>query len=1195
MRKNIPFLSACLHLSVLCLVLLALPAHAQPPTDSLNGKTIHLYVESDNFNAFYFQNGELPFKQDSKYNYSITLSGIGLYIQDFFFTSNGTAPDAEHFKWKFGKNGLNASDEGRYKVSDFAGKKEIWIVVDPSGPVTAPPILMFEAPKTVNILNPWPTTAPKILAGTKTRAMTTTPGRCGWFTSLILDTAMTRIHFAEVNDADNYGKGGFGSTGDYDLAPEFAAKGPNLWLNTESNTWTPAWPNLDGECQYMMAATVRDFSKDHPDFEFPGLTGDFLLKGMVQPAIGPGRKPVRSAKATTPPVTFDTFDTWWQTDTVNANPKLRSYESCVDIPMSKSSDGLWEYDSYRDSPTDHSFFPVEGTANRFAETMASCYVKPPPDTTSWVTNGPLRNGNFCMESHATFIYQKGQRFAFRGDDDVWVFIDDKLAVDLGGVHTPKSDSVDLDKLSLTPGKEYKWDFFYCDRQPCGSSLRVKTSIFFRQQRSLFKEEIPGATGQVGFKIRKREGGKGSCSSLDTATQVVDATNLTYQLLDATGKLLETLKDGTFHTGIVIATPDVRVDTSKVTGLAPGPYRIVAFEPANEKVRVEIPFLVPARNLVEFEAPYAVTAPVGTLVPVVAANREKGSLVAAIGTYAPAFPAGLEVYGDPARTVKIASGSLLSTGADGLDTLWVTGTSSATADQIYAMSIPLSSKTVSLTFTVPKNRVEFEPPYTRDTLVGSVVTLNAANREAGAIVPKAGTYSLIIPPGLKVYADAAKTLPIAGGAPLSTDATGLAVLYATADSTDPVDKTYILEIAGSAKKMTLTFRMPPLDLPKALSAGIYDDDGDGIGDRIAVAYDRDISAGVPKQIAYRWPAASASVAAPAPGTSIPTPADLAKLITGKDLVWKGLFSVAALTEGEGVFTTTYPARGKDSTRSISLFDRIGPIIKTAEIFLGKTQDTLRIRFSEPIAVGAITSAPGDLFAYKRMQDGTAEHVEPIAVVWSPGNGEVSLFFSSVSADAPRSGNLVRIEDGPGHITDEHGNRAGPASRFRVITGGKRSEIQAVTYKEIALGGIPAGETRVIPMLEPTNALVAEVVERTGRMGHLIKTDLGGYAVKDDFTKVEPSDVVLEYQAAYFTNFGVPVASDKRTIACTDELFHNDCLANRGFIFVGWNYTARNGDKVATGAYVARLHYQVKVAGKQVESGGLDQIWGILRRQ
>ena len=74
MRKNTGSLAAFLFL-LAC----ALSSHAQPPTDSLNGKTIHIYVESDNFNAFFVQNGDIALKVDSKYNYSITLAGRDLF------------------------------------------------------------------------------------------------------------------------------------------------------------------------------------------------------------------------------------------------------------------------------------------------------------------------------------------------------------------------------------------------------------------------------------------------------------------------------------------------------------------------------------------------------------------------------------------------------------------------------------------------------------------------------------------------------------------------------------------------------------------------------------------------------------------------------------------------------------------------------------------------------------------------------------------------------------------------------------------------------------------------------------------------------------------------------------------------------------------------------------------------------------
>src|SRR5690606_22723786 len=116
------------------------------------------------------------------------------------------------------------------------------------------------------------------------------------------------------------------------------------------------------------------------------------------------------------------------------------------------------------------------------------------------------------------------------------------------------------------------------------------------------------------------------------------------------------------------------------------------------------------------------------------------------------------------------------------------------------------------------------------------------------------------------------------------------------------------------------------------------------------------------------------------------------------------------------------------------------------------------------------------------------------------------------------------------------------------------------------------------LEQSNAKVEDVVSRTGRLGHLIKVDLGDYAQSDDFRQVDPAKVVLEYQVAYFTNTGVPVYSEKKSLACTDALFQGNCRATRGFPFIGWGYTTLKRQRVATGAYVVKFQYKVTVEGK-----------------
>ncbi len=582
-------------LTILVMVFLfAKEASAQNPVDSLGGKTVHVFLPSPDIDTLVIQISGVRMTKDAQYWYSYTFTNAGLYDfpDGFYFTD----PYIYHL---LSKSGLGTADIPRFTVADFQGKKEIWIVVDPVGPVNASPYILTQAPKTVNILNPWATTAPKLISGTRTRNMTTLPGHCGWFSAMLIDTTMTKGYFSEIKNADTYGKTGLGSIGEFDFTALFAQYGPTLWLNTDANSWSGTFPNVEGTCQYMMAMTVRDFSSAHPDFDFGGHIGFHLVKGVVEPTIGPdpGRKPVLNpANATTDPsISFSHFDEWWVTDSTRPDP-YKNYESCYELPMSKSSDGLWEYDSFRDSP-DHGFWPVEGPElNRFNETEVSCFVKPPPDTNTWVTGGPQRNGNFCAEAHAAFTYEQGQGFAFRGDDDIWVFIDGKLVIDLGGVHGPASDSVDLDKLGLTANKTYNWDFFYCDRQPCGSSLRIKTSIYFKQLLSLYEIQKTGPTpGSFAMEIWKRVG-NGPCASSGTKTDSVKAANLTYQLLDAAGGLVKELANGkTYYGGIAIAEPVISVDTAKLvadSGLTPGAaYRVVAFEPANPGLKVGLSFRI----------------------------------------------------------------------------------------------------------------------------------------------------------------------------------------------------------------------------------------------------------------------------------------------------------------------------------------------------------------------------------------------------------------------------------------------------------------------------------------------------------------------------------------------------------------------------------------------------------------------------
>lgn len=198
-----------------------------------------------------------------------------------------------------------------------------------------------------------------------------------------------------------------------------------------------------GDESITIDVIIRDFKESHPDFE-QSLTG--LVKGLVSTNLGINGRPVFIGNNGAGSITDkDTFDQWYK-DVDNINLHVVKQ---IMLTETSPGAGIFIFD-------DSNFFPI--------------------DNELFGNEGNSHNYHFTLELHINFTYKGGEVFEFSGDDDVWVFINQELVIDLGGIHPRVSDSVNLDDLNLQIGTSYSLDLFFAERRTNLSEFRIVTSI-----------------------------------------------------------------------------------------------------------------------------------------------------------------------------------------------------------------------------------------------------------------------------------------------------------------------------------------------------------------------------------------------------------------------------------------------------------------------------------------------------------------------------------------------------------------------------------------------------------------------------------------------------------------------------------------------------------------------------------------------
>lgn len=81
---------------------------------------------------------------------------------------------------------------------------------------------------------------------------------------------------------------------------------------------------------------------------------------------------------------------------------------------------------------------------------------------------------------STWSSRSSWSFTFRGDHDLWIFVNGVLALDVGGLHEALEGTIDFDaqasQLGITPGELYEMDIFHAERQTSESNFRIETNI-----------------------------------------------------------------------------------------------------------------------------------------------------------------------------------------------------------------------------------------------------------------------------------------------------------------------------------------------------------------------------------------------------------------------------------------------------------------------------------------------------------------------------------------------------------------------------------------------------------------------------------------------------------------------------------------------------------------------------------------------
>ena len=224
------------------------------------------------------------------------------------------------------------------------------------------------------------------------------------------------------------------------------------------------------------------------------------------------------------------------------------------------------------------FYPIDGLG----------YEQPGLLSKTSAINGGNNNGSFTLRGESQFVYEHDKElyFTFTGDDDVYMYINGKLALDLGGAHgrntkTVKLNDLNAEEYGLKEGQVATFTFFYMERCSDASTFGIETNM------ELVKR---------GISVQKNAYDAGYANEIMSGTAVENGRSVYYDLVvtNQSNALMNHIcfsdtdsRGGTASFGYGVANAAVTAGTTNTDGTvslgAAGTYEIYVTDANNAEV------------------------------------------------------------------------------------------------------------------------------------------------------------------------------------------------------------------------------------------------------------------------------------------------------------------------------------------------------------------------------------------------------------------------------------------------------------------------------------------------------------------------------------------------------------------------------------------------------------------------------------